>query len=401
MQIISASLKSSGGFILGIDASNIRAGGGITHLSQFIAAANPHQYGFRKVVVWSGAATLRELPEREWLHKSHISWLDKGLLWRVLWQQLGLPSALKKNGCVALFSPGGTSPVYVPVPNFVMSQNLLPFDSTEAARYGLLSGMRLKLKLLRWSQSRSMRKADALLFLTCYAKAHMLRILEKHTDRIAVIPHGIEERFFLEPKLATLVADFSLARPFRLLYVSIVDMYKHQWQVARAVGDLRRKGLLIAIDFVGPAYPPALQRLQAVMKDVDPQADFLHYLGPVAFPELHAAYQNADAFVFASSCENLPNIILEAMAAGLPIASSNRGPMPEVLGDAGVYFDPESVEEIAVALQSLYESPYLRNTLAQRAYAQARNYSWPQCAHTTFEFISHGIEAGFRSHRVN
>lgn len=394
MQTISTSLRSFDGFTLGIDASNIRAGGGVTHLSQLLSAANPHEYDFKKVVVWSGAATLKKLPKREWLQKIHITWLDKSLPWRLLWQQLRLPAAIKKYNCVALFSPGGTSPAFRSAPNFVMSQNLLPFDTEERARFRLLSGMRLKLKLLRWSQLRSMRKADALIFLTHYAQAHMLPILERHTDKMTVIPHGIEERFFSNPRIATPPSDFSLARPFRLLYVSIVDMYKHQWHVAQAVGDLRRRGLWIAIDFIGPAYPPALERLQATMAIIDPLAEFLRYTGPIAFPELHQAYQNADAFVFASSCENLPNIMLEAMAAGLPIASSNRGPMPEVLGDAGVYFNPELVEEIAAALQSLYELPDLRKTLAQRAYTKARDYSWPKCAHATFEFIARAIKEG-------
>lgn len=388
---------SNGSLILGIDASNIRAGGGVTHLSQLLAAAKPLEAGFKQVVVWSGAATLAKLPQRSWLRKLHLPMLDKGLPWRVVWQQLLLPAALEENHCAALFSPGGTSPARLSVPSIVMSQNMLPFEPNESARYGLLSGMRWRLKLLCKTQSRSMRRADGLIFLTRYARDGMLRIIGRDAHMTKIIPHGIEERFFSQPKTSSSTQDFSPTRPFRLLYVSIVDMYKHQWQVARAVGELQRKGLPVVIDFIGPAYPPALQRLQATTKEIDPQGAFLHYSGPMAFPELHKAYQAADAFVFASSCENLPNILLEAMAAGLPIASSNRGPMPEVLGDAGLYFDPESVSEISAALQSLYEQLELRATLAQRAYAKAREYSWQQCAQSTFEFIAATIRAESRA----
>ena len=53
---------------------------------------------------------------------------------------------------------------------------------------------------------------------------------------------------------------------------------------------------------------------------------------------------DANLFVFASSCENMPNTLVEAMAIGLPIACSDRGPMPEVLRDGGVYFDPEDCD---------------------------------------------------------
>jgi len=382
-----------GGLILGIDASNIRAGGGVTHLSQLLTAAEPSEAKFEQIMVWSGASTLERLPDRSWLRKMHLPMLDKSLPWRIVWQQLLLPAALKDNHCAALFSPGGTAPARLSVPSIVMSQSMLPFEPNEYARYGLLSGMLWKLRLLRMAQMRSMRRADGLIFLTRYAQREMLRILGCDENRTAVIPHGIEERFFSQPKTSISVQDFTAARPFRLLYVSIVDMYKHQWQVARAVAKLRRNGLPITVEFIGPAYPPALQRLQDTLMAVDPQGAFLHYRGPVAFPELHKAYQGADAFVFASSCENLPNIVLEAMAAGLPIASSNRGPMPEVLGDLGIYFDPESVDEIAAALQSLYEQPGLRNTLAQSAYTKARDYSWRQCAKATFGFIADTIRS--------
>ena len=387
---------TDGVLILGVDASNIRAGGGVTHLSQLLAAAEPLRAGFVQVKVWSGAATLEKLPQRSWLHGVHVPMLDKGLPGRVIWQQMLLPAALEKSHCTALFSPGGTAPARLVVPNIVMSQNMLPFESRECARYGLLSGMHWRLRLLRMAQSRSMRRADGLIFLTHYAQHTMSRILGRDTHGTMVIPHGIEERFFSQPKASASMQDFSPARPFRLLYVSIVDMYKHQWQVARAVGELRRKGLPLVVDFIGPAYPPALQRLQATINAVDPRGAFLRYTGAMPFPELHKAYQNADAFIFASSCENLPNIVLEAMAAGLPIASSNRGPMPEVLGDAGIYFDPESVDAIIAALQSLYEQPGLRDTLAKRAYSKAREYSWRQCAQSTFEFIADTIRSESR-----
>src|SRR4029077_8612726 len=104
--------------------------------------------------------------------------------------------------------------------------------------------------------------------------------------------------------------------------------------------------------------------------------EFLFCRGPVAFDALHALYHRADAFVFASSCENLPISLIEAMAAGLPVACSARGPMPEVLGDAGVYFDPERPEEIAAAIRSLYEDAPLRARLAQAAWQRSSAYSW-------------------------
>ena len=391
MPIPAVRLARSDEFILAIDASNIRAGGGVTHLCQLLAAADPGASGFKQIVVWGGRSTLESLPERNWLQKIHVPLLDKSLPFRLLWQQLVLPRCAGKIGSDALFAPGGTLPCRAHVPGFVMSQNLLPFEQGEASRFGWPSLMRLKLRLLRRSQSHSMRRARGLIFLTRYAKDRVLGLIARRTGYSAIIPHGIEERFFSPPRVAAPVSACSRQNPFRFLYVSIVDMYKHQWQVASAVDRLRQGGLPVVVDFIGPAYPPALQRLLRTMRELDPAGEYLRYRGPVAFTELHMAYRKADAFVFASSCENLPNILLEAMAAGLPIASSNKGPMPEILGDAGVYFDPESVTQIAAALQSLFEHPELRGALAHRAHDRARQYSWRRCAKDTFDFMANGI----------
>ena len=86
----------------------------------------------------------------------------------------------------------------------------------------------------------------------------------------------------------------------------------------------------------------------------------------------------------------MPNILLEAMAAGLPIASSNRGPMPEILGESGVYFDPEQPEQIAAALEELLRDPSLRAHRAQAAYERAATYSWRRCAGETSGTCSSG-----------
>ncbi|GAG14561.1 unnamed protein product, partial [marine sediment metagenome] len=116
--------------------------------------------------------------------------------------------------------------------------------------------------------------------------------------------------------------------------------------------------------------------------------DYLRYRGPAEPDDIHAIYQAADAFLFASSCENLPNILIEAMSSSLPIASSKAGPMPEVLKDAGLYFDPRDVADIARAMGELVADPDLRRRLAERAFRLARGYSWERCARSTFDFIA-------------
>jgi glycosyltransferase involved in cell wall biosynthesis len=157
--------------------------------------------------------------------------------------------------------------------------------------------------------------------------------------------------------------------------------------VVEAVAALRKLGFPIVLDLVGPAYPPALKRLNQTIDRLDFERRWVHYQGAIPFNELHLRYAQADLGLFASSCENMPNILLETMASGLPIACSNRGPMPEVLGQAGVFFNPEQPEDIARALRELIELPQTRTKLARASFERAQAYSWVRCAEETFRFL--------------
>ena len=372
--------------ILGIDASNIRRGGGVTHLVELLRVTDPLAQGFTQVIVWGGQATLSQIEDRHWLVKSHQSLLDKSLPYRTFWQRFKLSRLARMTYCDVLFVPGGSyAGDFHPI--VTMSRNLLPFEWHELRRFGW-SWMTLKLLLLRFTQVRTFHRADGLIFLTRYALDVVMQVIKTTAGKMASVPHGIDERFVHPPRVQYPISQFSADQPFRIVYVSIIDMYKHQWQVAAAVAQLRESGLPVELDLVGPAYPPAMARLKKTLDCVDPTGVFVRYAGPLPHGELHARYAEAELCLFASSCENMPNILLEGMASGLPIACSNCGPMPEVLGDAGVYFDPERPDDIARAIRELIDSPELRARLAKASFERAQAFSWRRCAHETFGFLA-------------
>jgi glycosyltransferase involved in cell wall biosynthesis len=268
-----------------------------------------------------------------------------------------------------------------------MSQNMLPFEPLEAKLFGQYSLMRLKMLMLRYSQGRSFCGSNGVVFLTEYARDAISSSLSL-TNKTAIIPHGIESRFRIPPRVPRCIADCSPDNPFRILYVSITMPYKHHCEVAEAVAQLRGQGYPIEMCFIGPDWGGYGKQLKQLLITLDPQGQFLKWSGAEPFEALHQAYSGSDAFVFASSCENLPNILIEAMSAGLPIACSSKGPMPEVLGPAGVYFEPDSVASIADSLRVLIDDSALRERLAKDAFDRASGYSWAQCAEDTFSFIS-------------
>lgn len=371
---------------IGIDAANLRGGGGVTHLVELLRAAQPEVHGIDRVVIWGGSKTLDLVDDRPWLDKRVPIALNKGLLQRTLWQHYRLSKEVRDAGCDVLFVPGGSyAGSFHPVVN--MSRNLLPFEWNELKRYGW-SPFTFKLLLLRVTQSRSYKKTDGLIFLTDYARQGVSKVTGELPCKVFTIPHGLNPQFKQTPKLQHAIADYSVANPYRVLYVSTIDQYKHQWCVVEAIAALRREGFPVALDLVGSAYPPALRRLNEVIDRLDGNRSWVQYHGELPFIDLPLRYAKADLGLFASSCENMPNILLETMASGLPIACSNRGPMPEVLGAGGIYFDPEHSADIACALRELIKSPQLRSELAQLSYQQAQRYSWKRCAAETIQFLA-------------
>lgn len=373
---------------IGIDASNIRQGGGLTHLSQLLSAARISDYDINRIVVWAENRVLALLPDHPLLEKRGHPLLERGVAFRIAWRRFVMPGELNKSKCNLLFAPGGSVSSGCRVPAVVMSQNMLPFEPDEAATFGRLSLMRLKMRMLRSVQGRSFSRAAGVIFLSRYAQSRLCSSLRLDASRTALIPHGIEPRFFQSARSARTIFSCSPERPFRLLYVSILMPYKHQIEVARAIAQLRDDGLPVMIDFVGAAWGNYGAAVADECFRLDPKGEFLRLRGEIPFERLHGFYQEADGFIFASSCENLPNIMIEAMASGLPILSSNRGPMPEVLGNQGRYFDPYSVASIVTATRQFILDHDLRTAMAKDAFDRAQGYSWQRCADMTLKFLA-------------
>ena len=371
---------------LGIDATNLRRGGTRTHLIELLRAADPQMHGFSKIILWGSQETTSLIEERSWLLKRNPPALEAGLFIRTFWQLFGLSCQIKRENCNIVFVPGGSY-----ITNFrpivTMSRNMLPFEWKELRRYGF-THMTLKLILLRWVQSRSFKLADGIIFLTQYASDIVCKIVGELRSYSKIIPHGLNTRFIYKPKYQKNIMNYSNKLPYHILYVSTIDQYKHQWNVVEAISSIRQKNSWkLLLSLVGPSYPHSLSRLKKSIEKYDPKNEWVKYHGAIPYTNLHKFYQQADMGIFASSCENMPNILLETMAAGLPVASSNRGPMPEILGNTGAYFNPDDPADIALCLENLISNPNLRANFAAKSFLVAQQYTWEHCADETFSFL--------------
>ena len=368
-------------FTVAIDASRNRSGGARSHLIGILSHSDPTLFGIKKIHLWAYSKLLDAIPDKPWLVKHRHDLIEKTIFHQIVWQLFILPRDFRSSGCdIILNTDAGTFSSISP--SVTMSRDMLSYEPGEMQRYGL-SLSRLRLKLLRYVQNKSLRNSTGSIYLTEYA-AGLIREVANAKNVYKVIPHGVGENFRLSRSESKVFARRDV---FNVLYVSNFDLYKHQWHVVRAIKSLIDSGFNVKLTLVGGGRGSGRNLLDSELMKSDPLGEFVSVNEFVSHERLTEFLAAADIFVFGSSCENMPNTLVEAMAAELPIACSDRGPMPEVLGDAGVYFNPEDPVSIAKSVAFLINDAELRIKLSKMASSRALNYSWGRCASETWIFL--------------
>ena len=368
---------------IAIDASRNRSGGAKAHLIGILSKCIPARHGIQEIHVWAFKELLDQVPDYPWLIKHNPASLEQSLSKQLGWQATALAGEIKSAGCDILFTTDASTLCYF-TPMVVLSQDMLSYEPGVMAYFGY-GIARLRLLAILAIQNLAFQRATGVIFLTRYAA----KVIQKSCGflpNVTYIPHGVDAAFQQTQTINGWPKGDE--RPIRCIYVSNTEMYKHQWVVVEAISLLRRRGHNLTLSLVGGGKGPAQKLLQDAIDATDPASSFIKKLEFLPHNDLPALLAEADLFVFASSCENMPVTLVEAMAVGLPIACSDRGPMPEVLADGGRYFNPEDSESIAGAIEQIIQSPALRLAIGQRAKALSQQYDWKRCADETFSFIA-------------
>lgn len=371
---------------LAIDASNLGLGGGTTHLKELINCIDDRMPEISAVVVFSSKAVLDQLMDHPVLQKVTFPELNGGLVARIGFQLSKYDRCIAAYKCDLLFSITGDYTGKLR-PLVGMSQNMLLYDRHLWKDFGQVRET-LRMWLNFEKQRVCFKHADGIIFLSNHAMSVVCNQLNISVQRKALIHHGISSRFRRKVKPQLPLTSYSTDQPFRLLYVSTVHSYKKQWKVVEAVAQLRKNGYPLELHLVGSViFKPAGQILTKTIQAVDPERTFIKEHNWINYEMVHELYQSADAFVFASECENMPNILIEAMSAGLPIVCSDRAPMPEFVGDHAYYFNPRNADSIATALEEMLLHPKQREEKAALSYLASEKYDWSSTAQQTFRFL--------------
>ncbi len=365
-----------------VEALSALQGGGQTYIKNL--CAHYSNYPDTQVYLLVPHGLAKGIPDTDGISVVVPEFATKGVLHRFVWNKVCLPRFLRRVNANVLYCTGGSIATrHVGTCRLVVAfRNMLPFMPSERKRFPL-GYIRIRLWLLRMIQGSSFQDADLVVYISNFAKSIIEQSIPKITGQSVVIPHGISD-FFLMPQLPP--QNINLPDGY-VLYVSILDFYKAQVEVVVAWAKLREKRktnekLLL----IGPEYPPYGNKVRQTIAQYGLQDEVL-LLGSVPYNDLPAYYQHAKVNIFASSCENCPNILLEMLAAGRPVLCSNYLPMPEFGGDAVEYFNPYKPDELAFSLQSVLDDHAKIQTMGKLARQRAEKYSWKVSAARTWDVL--------------
>jgi alpha-1,3-rhamnosyl/mannosyltransferase len=216
-----------------------------------------------------------------------------------------------------------------------------------------------------------------------FTRDEMQRHLNVDATRIHVVPLAARPNFrpMAESEYGPRVAQLGLP-PRYLLFVGTIEPRKNLLGLLRAYDVLP--------DHIRSQYPLVVVgrwgwRSQGVGRELARNASAVHLAGYVAEEDLPAVFNGATALVYPSLYEGFGLPPLEMMSCGRPVIVSDRSSLPEVVGQAGLYVEPDDPVSIARAIRALVENPDLAADLAERGLRQSRQFCWDRTALATTE----------------
>jgi glycosyltransferase involved in cell wall biosynthesis len=234
-----------------------------------------------------------------------------------------------------------------------------------------------------WIMERSLRqaeaRADAIVCISQSTADEVEGYLGAHVaDRIHVIKEGASPEFFSPSDMGCLAGlNLPPDEVPVILTAGKISPRKNVQGVLRALKLVQDK-----IDHHLVLVGGAGWETETVLKELDDGTlmNRVHLLDYVTDEQLRALYRRASLYIHPSLYEGFGLTVLEAMASGVPVITSNTSSLPEVAGDAGLLVDPTNDDEIAQAVYSICTDMFLREEKIKRGLARARLFSWDACA---------------------
>lgn len=292
-----------------------------------------------------------------------------------LWHRLNLPIPVDLwTGPIDLFHAADfTLPPTLPRTRTVLTIHDLAFE-----RYpeDTMPGM---LKHLRSAVPRSARRADAVIAVSEATRQDLIELYGLPAGKVVVIPHGVSPRFSPGPPLDPAGrARYRLPERDFILSLGTLQPRKNHLHLVQSLPHMKNPAPLVIAGGAGWAYDAV--RAEVARLGLE---DRVTFAGFAADDDLPGLVRSAAVFAYPALFEGFGMPILEAMACGVPVITSNVSSLPEAAGGAALLVDPLDPPAIAAALDRLLEDQSLRRDLVARGLARAAQMTWPRAAALT------------------
>ncbi len=296
---------------------------------------------------------------------------------RMWWENLVMPGVIRRHSADVYLTFSHYLPRLnaVAVPSVVGVSNLAPFSREAWFQESLV--VKLKMAALRHTIISSARRATSVLALSETCREVLIeRGISK--DKIMVTPNGVDSYWGEAVAPTGVLSQLGVMRPF-LLYVSHFHRYKNHARLvdayARLSPSVQKAHQLV---LVGKPYSKSWYDETQILIERMGLSGHVVLVPGESGDRLKELYQKAKLFVFPSLIENSPNILLEAMMAGAPIAASTLAPMPEFCDRAAEYFNALDVSDMSQKMEALLGAPNRLFDLSERSHTQACKFTWDE-----------------------
>ncbi|MHC5777917.1 glycosyltransferase family 4 protein [Nostoc sp.] len=296
----------------------------------------------------------------------------KGHIRRLIWTQFQLPQIYKNLKSSLLFSPLPEAPLYSNCRFVVTSFDMIPLRF--AKRFSPLTPYH------RYYTPQVLNQAQHIICISQTTAKDITDFYQIPASKITPIPLAHDRTHFYPLNLPT--SNY-------FLYIGRQDPYKNIQRLISAFAVLPncKDYELWLVGPIDSRYTPTL-KVQVAELDITNQVKFLDY---IPYSELPKIINQAIALVFPSLWEGFGLPVLEAMACGTPVITSNLSSLPEVAGDAGILINPYNTGEITEAMQAIATNFELRSRLSSQGITHSQQFSWEKTGKATVEVLSRYI----------
>jgi glycosyltransferase involved in cell wall biosynthesis len=287
---------------------------------------------------------------------------------------VGLPVAAARRRLDVIHSPANVGPLVT----FRTAKVVTLLDVIWLHEREQVGHAGWSLTTMRLQSLASSRRADRVLAISEWAKQDLVAAAGLAPGRIDVTPLGVRPAGDAATEEADLRARYSLGSGPIVLSVAQKRPYKNLDTLLRALPELDPDVRLV----LPGASTPHENELRSLARQLG-VTERVRFLAWVSDSDLAGLYRAATCFALPSRMEGFGLPILEAMAAGTPVACADRASLPEVAGDAALLFNPDDQRSVTGALRRLLDDPPLRADFVRRGRARVREFTWERTATAT------------------